>query len=269
MRSDRRWLLAMIVFVVVCLSVPFWARPRDQAGPAPTAPETRVGAVEPTTRLSETVAREPSPKVVRPPTKPKAPMRESYYMILFASDPPSNLARESHTFATFARTKLEDVSDYLESHTISWLPASLVIVPLRSAEKGKNLSLEETFAWAKSLNSRLAAWGPYEIKKELYDRSQQQFERLQKGEVMYKMLDVRFRPNMAINCIHAVCDVAPAEMLLTGSASGEAAGWMVANYLRPWIVHTSETADWLTNHLGLADYNINYRKLEIVQAASP
>ena len=288
MRSDRRFVFAMTGFVVLCFSVPVFV-PSRQPVAAPIVKASSNGAetpsvteeVKPVAAESavETVRSvEPTPEPAKPgapavvvaPPKPRGEPKDNYYVLLVASDAASNLARDAHTFATFMRCKSDGENESFDTHTISWLPQSLVIAPLRGAEPGKNFSLEETFNWAKNLNSRFTAWGPYEIKKELYDRSKQQHERLEKREVMYKMLDVRFRPDVAINCIHAVCDCAPGNVLLTGSAFGEEATWMVADWFRPWMINVGQTHDGLVQRLGLQSANINFRKLEpVAEAPAP
>ncbi len=181
---------------------------------------------------------------------------EHYYLVVFAAERSSTQPATSHTFATFV--KAIDEEDFgeeefpLEIHTISWMPESLDIVALRRfAENGRNLDLAATFAWAKTVQARLFVWGPYRIDKDLFDKACAQIRRLQSGQVAYKILDRRFRPQ-ACNCIHAVTDVVSQEgFLLTGRFFGVPASRMVIGHFQPWIIHPNETHAWLKDRMGL------------------
>src|SRR6187402_3314780 len=76
---------------------------------------------------------------------------ERYYVTLFASQGDPNLPQFAHTFAVF--TKATGGNDFpkdakVENHTISWLPTTMEIHPLRLApEKGKNFDLAATLQW--------------------------------------------------------------------------------------------------------------------------
>src|SRR5947209_8788975 len=103
---------------------------------------------------------------------PVARANDQYYMVVFAYQGRPNLARSAHTFATFVKVpEGRDGKPNLSagvSHTISWLPASLVVAPLRPRpEAGRNLGLQETLQLAVAQNSDIFAWGPYQIRKEL------------------------------------------------------------------------------------------------------
>ena len=189
--------------------------------------------------------------------------QDRYYAIVFASEGSPNQPRFSHVFATFVKVQEKgpglDV-DLFETATVSWLPATLNIAPLRrTPEQGRNLDLLETLDWARTVNSRVVAWGPFEVRKELYDRAVSQVERLQRGAIGYKMLDVRFRGASASNCIHAVSDIADRELLITGTAFGEPAGRMVARHFQPWITNTAVAPDSLIDRLGIRQHGIVFR----------
>src|SRR3989442_4533854 len=100
----------------------------------------------------------------------KAEQEGKYYMVIFGSVGGTAAPRTSHVFATFVKADGLDKNSKLEIHTISWLPETLNVAPVVPPERGKNLDLPATMAWAKSLKSQIVALGPYEIKKELYDR---------------------------------------------------------------------------------------------------
>ena len=156
---------------------------------------------------------------------------EAYYMIVFGQQDGAEQMDLSHTFATFVKVTGEgpDKTKYgIDSHTISWMPRSLHVIVLRRPEEGVNLDLKDTMRHAKAIKSEVSMWGSFHIKKELYERALRQEIRLQKGDIDYKVLDIRFRPDSAMNCIHAVCDIDMDNGLLeTGTAYGHDASYMV------------------------------------------
>jgi hypothetical protein len=189
-----------------------------------------------------------------------------YYMIVFSAQSDPNLPRSSHTWATFVKATGQGSSgDYsIESHTISWCPASLVIVPLRlRPEPGRNLDLKTTLQWAERMGDRVTAWGPYRIKKGLYARALQQIRLLDRGGIAYKAIDERYRGRGVSNCIHAVSDIdTDPGWLATGTAFGNAASYLVARHLERWVVDPRKTYPRVIEKLGLETAAINYRTLE-------
>jgi hypothetical protein len=175
-----------------------------------------------------------------------------YYMVVLASQRADARPRASHTFAVFVRTRGERV---VETHSVSWMPATLVIMPLRrTPEPGRNLTLRETLQWARSVNAGISVWGPYEVRKELYDRALKLVERLNSGKVSYIALDGRFRGNGATNCIHAIGDLDTEKgMLETGFQHGVPATALVVRHLQRWMVRSAEKRSDILAHLGLSD----------------
>jgi hypothetical protein len=180
---------------------------------------------------------------------------EAYYMIVFGQQDGANQPELSHTFATFVKVTGDgpDKTKYaIDSHTISWMPRSLEVKILRRPEEGVNLSLKDTLRHAQAIKVEVSMWGSFHIKKELYDRALRQEARLQKGDIDYKTLDVRFRPNTAMNCIHAVCDIDMDKGLLaTGTAHGDEASSMALTHLSRWIIDYDGTHDWIGRRLEL------------------
>jgi len=181
---------------------------------------------------------------------------ESYYMTIFSAQADSRDPRRTHSFATFVKgtgTGDSQKKSPIEIHTISWMPRSLDIVILRrQAEPGTNLDLESSLRWAESRNCRVSMWGPYAIKKELYDRAVEQEARLNSGRVLYKAVDRRFRPRTASNCIHAVADLDTDNGLLhSGQGRGEAASHQVAEHLNRWVINPERTHAWVAGRIGL------------------
>lgn len=187
---------------------------------------------------------------------------DRYYMIVFAYQGTPNLPRLSHSFATFVKIPDNDGiprKTRLEAHTISWVTAPENFGLLRPPAAGHNLSLAESLQWAVEKNAAITAFGPYQIKKELYDRAMTQLDLLNSGRVQYKATDRRFRPNVAVNCFHAISDMIEGPLLDTGTAFGEPASAMVRDHLSPWIIDRQRTHRSLIPALGLDKYTINYR----------
>jgi hypothetical protein len=180
---------------------------------------------------------------------------DSYFMIVFGQQTDTNRLELTHTFATFVKAsgKGSDKTKYaLGIHTISWMPRSLDVKLLKRPEEGVNLDLKDTLSHAKAVKAEVSMWGPFHIKKELFERALRQEARLKKGDIDYKALDLRFRPNTAMNCIHAVCDIdADKGLLATGTANGNEASHLVLAHLSRWIIDYDETHDWIGRRLEL------------------
>ena len=180
---------------------------------------------------------------------------DAYFMIVFGQQDGVDQVDVSHTFATFIKAtgNGSDKTKYtVDSHTISWMPRSLHVKLLRRPEEGVNLDLKDTLRHARAIKCEVSMWGAFHIKKELYDRALQQEARLKKGDIDYKALDARFRPNSATNCIHAVCDIDTDKGLLeTGTAHGNDASLMVLRHLSRWIIDYDGTHDWIGQRLDL------------------
>lgn len=194
-------------------------------------------------------------------TVPAAQGRESYYAMIFAAEGRPNIPRLAHTFAVFVKVQeLEDVDREnwpIEIHTISWLPATLnVRLLFRPPERGVNLDLQTTLRHLASQNAHVCAWGPFQIRKELFDRALMQIERLNAGAVAYKAMDRRFRPCAATNCFHAVSDIVDGPLLGTGTAFGVPASRMVVHHLTPWFIEPQTTHRDLLKRLGLENCSI-------------
>ena len=190
---------------------------------------------------------------------------EDYYMIVFAQQSSTNQVELTHTFATFVKAtgKGADKAKYaLDSHTISWMPRSLQPKVVQRPEEGVNLDLKDSLGHAKAVKTDVSMWGAFRVKKELYERAIKQETRLKKGDIDYKVLDLRFRPDSAMNCVHAVCDIDMDKgMLATGTASGNEASLLVLTHLSRWIIEPAETHDWIGQRLELGK-DIVRRKFE-------
>jgi len=190
---------------------------------------------------------------------------DNYYMLVFAHQSNERQPRFSHTFATFVKATGEGAAQEkskLEAHTISWLPASLDIRVLRRRpEPGTNLDLKGSLEFARSQGTTVFMWGPYRIKKELYDRAVQRIGQLNEGAFQYKAIDQRFRTSGVINCIHAVSDLDSDQGYLhVGTEHGAAASSLVVRHLDRWIIRSDELHDWVGEKLGVLNDSIVRRR---------
>jgi hypothetical protein len=182
---------------------------------------------------------------------------ELYFVIVFATQGDFlPLPRYAHTFATFVKATGEGPwpDRYaVEAHTISWCPASGdVRVARLGPERGVNLDLSATLRWARSLGAGASRWGPFQVRKELYDRARAQIARLESGAVWYKTIDGGPAPHQVSNCIHAVSDIdADGGPLDTGLAFGDEASYLVARHLARWMIDPCRTHEWVYDRLGL------------------
>src|SRR5262245_18909354 len=120
--------------------------------------------------------------------------QDKFYGIIFGEQDGGNRFSEAHTFATFLRVRLEvDGPATVDQATISWLPAAGRVKLFKRAEKGRNYTLEESFALVKQ-GHRLAQGGPFEIQEELFDRAKKQAAFLCSGAILYKSVDPFARP---------------------------------------------------------------------------
>lgn len=104
---------------------------------------------------------------VRPPTPAASLNRaalddaapgERFYSLVFASQSVPRRPAASHTWTTVVRAvECPGQTPALEVHTISWLPATLAIRPLRlGVEPGANLGLHETLLYAIANRERVS-----------------------------------------------------------------------------------------------------------------
>jgi hypothetical protein len=90
---------------------------------------------------------------------------------VFGAQRMPNNPNYSHSWATFVRAMGERpclLRYELESHTISWLPANLIVrTRALVAEPGRNFDLHTTIRNALDSQERVSLWGPYAINPEL------------------------------------------------------------------------------------------------------
>jgi hypothetical protein len=192
---------------------------------------------------------------------------ERYYIILFGSQSTPRLARFTHTWATFVKTRGEggDASKYQisEIFTISWMPADLKVRALRlRPQEGVNLDLESTLSHSLE-RQRVSEWGPFEISPMIYNLALERKAELESGAVRYKAIDPTFGPRAAStsDCIHGISDIDPENgrlYYLETRRFGEAAShWLAYQFItRGQRINLSENLDWLNERLGLDSYPI-------------
>jgi hypothetical protein len=200
-----------------------------------------------------------------------APSREHFYVLVFATQSTPSLARYSHSWATVVRVTDcgADAAPIIESQTISWMPATLEIEPLRLCpEPPVNLTLTATLDYAVRIgNERIVEWGPYECRPEYYQRFLAQKTFLESGQVGYQCVDYAGESGRCCdgtNCIHALTDVDPAlsPIHFPLLRYGEPASRLYVKQLweRDILIQPEQTHDWLNQALYLDRYPIIHRR---------
>lgn len=202
---------------------------------------------------------------------------ERYFMIIFGAESHPKLFRLTHTFATIVRTydprfdprgadatPLAGPPMVLEVHTISWLPQTLTVHPLRLyAEPGVNLDLPTTLRWCCDNRMHVSEWGLYEITQDFYCRVYREYARIESGEFLYKAADPFARGSRTTDCIHAVSDIDPYDSraaYLYLRAGDPASRKLVRTlYMRRRLIDAPADACWVNAALGLDQYPIIHR----------
>jgi hypothetical protein len=216
---------------------------------------------------------------VRPPTPAKdldpydmwePPPGEHFYITLFASQTAPRIPRLSHSWGTVLHVvdQGEGRPPLVESHTISWLPATLEIHPWNLyTERAVNLDLHETLRYALANGERVSQWGPYECRPNLYYRLLVQKEFLESGRIGYQCIDTvgeSARTGDGCDCIHAMTDMDPqlSRNHYPLVRYGDAATRFVVRECRRRgvLINSDQTHAWLNAHLGLDSYPILHRE---------
>ena len=147
-----------------------------------------------------------------------------HFVVVWGYEGAAGDPTEAHTFAAFYRGD-EIAGGKANPAIISWLPAT-GIVRFDGVERGKNFSLSETLALARSHGFRLAAFGPYEISAENFANALVRIRLLNSGKIAYTMIN---GPEGAMNCIEAAGSLGGP--INTGLDYGFAASAAVAQHL--------------------------------------
>jgi hypothetical protein len=194
---------------------------------------------------------------------------ERYFALVFGSQSTPKQAKYTHTWASVVKVSGCDGpgAPVVEEHTISWMPASLVIRPLSfRVEPGANLALHFTIEEMLRHNERVSVWGPYEISAGSYHRFMVQKGFMDSGQVGYQCIDSigeAARKGNGCDCIHAVTDMDPlfARNRYPLSYFGDAASLHIVRQLheRPIIISPEADHGWLLPLIGLDQYPITRR----------
>jgi hypothetical protein len=162
-------------------------------------------------------------------------LKRHYFLIVWAYQGPDDDLVHAHTFASFYRG--DDLAiGVVRPATISWLPATGA-VQLFGAERGYNFSLGQTLRMACQSRRKVKAWGPYEVKAELFRSAMRRIQVLESGQIRYSMINALPR---SMNCITAAGDITPVP-LDTGILWGDAATAEVVRHLSPYFVGEGST----------------------------
>lgn len=187
---------------------------------------------------------------------------ERTFVSLFAFQTRPKAMHTSHTFATFSRRS----GDTIRHRTISWMPATLLLEPLRLwAQPGRNLTLEETLRLAERFQARSYGWGPFECTRELYQVAMLKADRLESGEISFVVIDQAIPHwTTASNCIHAVSDVFPDQpMLFTGISHGDSATLQVLDHFSPHLIRPEKTHRWVAESFDVPADSIQWLKAPV------
>jgi hypothetical protein len=165
---------------------------------------------------------------------------DRYFIIPFAYQNKGNSPAFSHSFMAVIRVLADDKQTSLtpglqkrsyqnrnfEAFTISWLPhdfstnpnlcvfegfGSRIFPKLNDCplSEGRDFKLDETIKLAVNAKNAVCMWGPYEIRKEAFDRGVKRLRLLNGGTIRYRADDRLYRKDqVAINCFHAMSGLA-------------------------------------------------------------
>ncbi|HEY1376313.1 MAG TPA: hypothetical protein VGF55_05940 [Gemmataceae bacterium] len=216
---------------------------------------------------------------VRPPTpaatvtvedleREPAPPNEHYYLLIFGSQSEPLRPKYTHSWATAVRAVDNGPGQppLVEAATISWMPATLDIHPLRfRVEPGVDLDLCTTIREMRKNGERISLWGPYEIRPGLYRKLVMQKEFMDSGQVGYQCIDTvgEGRRGTGCDCIHAItdCDARYDRQEYPLSRFGDRASeHMVRQVMeRGGVIDRCANHDWLLGPLGIADCPVERR----------
>jgi hypothetical protein len=165
--------------------------------------------------------------------------QDRYFIIPFAYENKGNDPEFSHTFISVIHVLADDKQRNLtsglqkktyrnrnfEAFTISWLPHDFAKNPNLCVFKGPGarlfpdrntcptsvgrvFSLDETLRLGVNAKNAVCMWGPYEIRKEAFDRAVARLRLLEGGTIKYRADDRLTRKDRsAINCFHATANL--------------------------------------------------------------
>lgn len=197
---------------------------------------------------------------------------DSYYVIVFGAESKPKRPKFSHSWAAFVRVPgcvpcgppAPDAGPP-EVIVISWLPRRGYDLKVNALfpEEGANFDNSATMKIALDQCEYVTAWGPYQIKPELFRRAACQARRLESGEVEYKTLDYRYNTRYVSNCIHALTYFNDERRLRIGRTNfGHVASYYVTDSYESWFCDPCRVHCWVADLIGLGEYPIRWRTLE-------
>lgn len=188
---------------------------------------------------------------------------DDHYLAVFSAETFPYIPEKTHSFAAAVRVP---TTGPVEVASISWLPASLdprglTLLP----ERGVNLGIPETVAWAKKLGMRVSVWGPYRIDKELFRLLKDHAATLDAGRVRYKPTDNLYCAFRVHNCYHALwMPVAPvrARGFAGPFSAGDTASGATVRLYSPWILDPCRTHDEVLGLIGVCGESLCRRAFD-------
>jgi hypothetical protein len=190
------------------------------------------------------------------------PPNERYFILVFGSQSQPLRPRFTHSWATVVRSAEQSSGQppVVEVSTISWMPATLEIHPLRfRVDSGVDLDLCTTIREMRKNDERISLWGPFEIRRGLYLKLRMQKDFMDGGMVGYQCIDSvgEARRGCGCDCIHAItdCDAQYDRQEYPLSRFGDRASEHMVRQImdRGGVIDACVTHDWLLGPLGIAD----------------
>src|SRR3954469_18571217 len=175
---------------------------------------------------------------------------ELYFVAVFGAQKAPHRPKYTHSFAAFVKVTGEGDnihSHAIEAFTISWLPKSLDIELGRPLpEPGVNLDLHTTLRFVLESDEKISLWGPFQIKKELFDKALAKIAELQGGTVTYKAVDSGFPSKKVSNCIHALLDLTRdcSRVRVASPLPGNPASYVITKRFEPWFIDGDKVHSW-------------------------
>ncbi|MBA4065856.1 MAG: hypothetical protein C0501_19485 [Isosphaera sp.] len=144
-----------------------------------------------------------------PEAAPEPPGESRYFFTLFGGQSVPFRPRTAHTWGAYAKVTPTPGGLAVETVTISWLPASGPVQPLRRSVEGRNYTLEETLAIVAGNDAQVSRWGPYEIDAGRYELARRQAAFLESGAVRFRSVDSFSLNRTVVNCVHALTHADP------------------------------------------------------------
>ncbi|HEX4590529.1 MAG TPA: hypothetical protein VH120_11400 [Gemmataceae bacterium] len=191
-----------------------------------------------------------------------APPNERYFVLVFGSQSQPLRPKYTHSWVTAVRVTDQGPGQppVVEAHTISWMPATLDIHPLRfTVEPGVDLDLCTTVREMRKYDERISLWGPYEVRRGLYLKLRLQKDFMDGGTVGYQTIDSvgEARHGAGCDCIHAVtdCDSKFDRTEYPLSRFGDRGSEQMVRQImeRRFVINPCAAHDWLLGPLGIAD----------------